>query len=302
MLPGVFIGLLASSRGFWRRAISLEVFLIVLLAAAMHASWNAILKIRLEPLLAMLLIHVLLSFITIPLVFVVGLPKPESWPWMAGSVIIHLGYYFALSEAYRRADMSQVYPIARGSAPLMTAAVSIGIIGDKVSSMGIAGIVLLGIGIFVMSIKSAADAAHMDRKAMLLALGTAVTVSAYTVTDGTGARLSGNPWAYSIMLFACEGIIFGLVVVAIKGRAFLRPSYAFVGPGLAGAVLSGSAYGITIWAMTVAPIPLVAAVREASVLFATAIAVIVLKEPLRLNRVIAALLILSGLVLIRLQT
>jgi drug/metabolite transporter (DMT)-like permease len=283
------------------QVIPFDIFLIVLLAAAMHASWNAIIKVKLEPLLAMALIHILLAFITLPLIFVVGLPKPESWGWLITSNIIHIAYYFLLSEAYRRADMSQVYPIARGSAPLMTAVVSIGFLGDKVSTLGIMGIIILGLGIFTMSIKSAADAVHMDRKALFLALFTAVTICLYTITDGTGARLSGNSWAYSILLFTTEGLAFGLIVFSMRGKAALKPCYDFIGPGLAGAVLSGTAYSISIWAMTQAPISLVAAVRESSVLFAAIIAVLVLKEPLRLNRIIASILILIGLILIRLQ-
>jgi drug/metabolite transporter (DMT)-like permease len=267
----------------------------------MHAGWNAIIKVKLEPLLAMALIHVLLAFITLPMIFVVGLPKPESWGWLIMSNIIHIAYYFLLSEAYRRADMSQVYPIARGSAPLMTAIVSIGILGDKVAPIGLLGILVLGLGIFTMSIKSAADAVHMDRKALFLAILTAVTICLYTITDGTGARLSGNAWAYSILLFTTEGLVFGLIVLGLRGKAALKPCYDFIGPGLAGAVLSGAAYSISIWAMTQAPIPLVAAVRESSVLFAAIIAVIVLKEPLRTNRIIASILILIGLILIRLQ-
>jgi drug/metabolite transporter (DMT)-like permease len=280
--------------------ITLTVFLIVLVAAAFHAGWNAILKIRLEPFVAMVLIHVLLSFLTLPLLLFTGLPRWEAWPWLAASITIHMGYYFALSEAYRRADMSQVYPVARGSAPLLTAMVGVGVLGESVSGVGLAGIALLGLGIFVMSMKSAADAAHMDRKALIYAGLTAVTICLYTISDGKGARVSGDPIAYATALFAFEGLIFGLVALAVRGWRPLKPALGFVGPGLLGAVMSGSAYGISIWAMTVAPIPLVAAVRETSVLFGAVIAVLILKEPLRVNRIIAAVLIVGGLVLIRL--
>lgn len=281
-------------------AITLGVFLIVLVAAAFHAGWNAILKIRLEPFVAMVLIHVLLSFLTLPLLFFTGLPKWEAWPWLAASVTIHMGYYFALSEAYRRADMSQVYPVARGSAPLLTAMVGVGLLGESVSAVGLSGIMLLGVGIFVMSMKSAADAARMDPKALLFAGITAVTICLYTLSDGTGARVSGDPIAYATALFAFEGLILGAVALMLRSWNGLKPALGFVGPGLLGAAMSGSAYGISIWAMTVAPIPLVAAVRETSVLFGAVIAVVILKEPLRINRIVAAFLIVGGLVLIRL--
>jgi drug/metabolite transporter (DMT)-like permease len=285
-------------RGF---AISVSVFLAVLAAAALHAGWNAILKVKLEPFLAMVLINLAASLVTLPLVLITGLPKAEAWPWLIASVLIHVAYYIALTQAYRRADMSQVYPVARGSAPLLTAAASILFLGEPVSLIGMAGILLLGAGIFVMSMKSAADAAHMDRKALMFAGLTAVTICLYTLSDGQGARVSGDPAAYIVGLFIFDGLFFTLIALWMRGFAGLRPIAGFIWPGLAGGAMSAGAYGIAIWAMTVAPIPLVAAVRETSVLFGAAIAVFILKEPLRLNRIIAACLILGGLVLIRLQ-
>jgi drug/metabolite transporter (DMT)-like permease len=273
----------------------------VLAAAALHAGWNAILKVRLEPFLAMVLINLCGSLVVLPLVFVTGWPRAEAWPWLIASVLIHVGYYIGLTRAYERADMSQVYPIARGSAPLLTAAAGVFVFGEPVSPVGMAGIAALGCGIFVMAMKSAADAAHMDRKALAYAGFTAVTICLYTLSDGQGARVSGDAAAYIVALFIFDGLFFTLIAIGMRGFAGLRPILGFVGPGLAGGAMSAGAYGIAIWAMTVAPIPLVAAVRETSVLFGAAIAVVILKEPLRANRIVAACLILCGLVLIRLQ-
>jgi drug/metabolite transporter (DMT)-like permease len=272
----------------------------VLLAAALHAGWNAMLKIRLEPFLAMVLINLSASLVTMPLIFVTGWPRAEAWPWLVASVLIHVGYYLALTEAYRRADMGQVYPVARGSAPLLTAAAGILFLGETVSATGVAGILLLGLGIFAMSMKSAADAAHMDRKALMFAGLTAVTICLYTLSDGQGARVSGDAAAYIVALFILDGLFFTAVALAMRGWRWLMPILSFAGPGIAGGAMSAGAYGIAIWAMTVAPIPLVAAVRETSVLFGAAIAVMILKEPLRMNRIVAACLIVAGLVLIRL--
>jgi drug/metabolite transporter (DMT)-like permease len=273
----------------------------VLAAAALHAGWNAMLKVKLEPFLAMVLINLAASLVTMPLIFVTGWPKAEAWPWLIASVTIHVGYYITLTSAYERADMGQVYPIARGSAPLMTAAVGILFLGEPVSPVGMAGIAVLGCGIFVMSMKSAQDAMHMDRKALMFALATAVTICLYTISDGKGARISGDPAAYIVALFIIDGLVFTAYAVMRRGFHGLRPILGFVGPGVAGGAMSAGAYGIAIWAMTVAPIPLVAAVRETSVLFAAVIAVVFLKEPLRTNRIVAACLIVAGLVLIRLQ-
>lgn len=282
-------------------AISFPVFLAVLAAAALHAGWNALLKIRLDPFLALVLINGTCGMISLPFLVWFGLPDAQSWPWLAGSVALHLAYYLFLTGAYRLADMSQVYPIARGSAPLMTGLLAVTLFAEPLSRVGAAGIALLGLGIFVMSLRSAKDAAGMDRKALVFALLTAITISGYTVTDGAGARASGNPFAYTAALFVAEGITLTLYAWWRKGLEGLKPILGFLGPGFAGGAMGTTAYGIAIWAMTVAPIPLVAAVRETSVLFGAAIAVLFLKEPLRANRVIAAALILAGLVLIRLQ-
>lgn len=259
------------------------------------------LKIRLDPFLAMVLINGAGGLLGIPALLYFGLPSLETLPWLIASTILHLGYYFALTGAYRLADMGQVYPVARGSAPLLTALFSVLLLGEPLAWMGAAGIALLGLGIFVMSMRSAADAAHMDRRALVFALITAVTICGYTLTDGAGARISGNPHAYTAALFVMDGAVLTLVALAMRGFAGLRPVLAYWKPGLAGGAMSCGAYGIAIWAMTVAPIPLVAAVRETSVLFGAAIAVIFLKEPLRANRVIAAVLIVAGLALIRLK-
>ena len=281
--------------------MSLSVFFIVLAAAAMHAGWNAMLKVKLEPIVAMVLIHTCGMILAIPAVFILGWPKWEAMPWLAASTIIHLGYYFALSAAYARADMGQVYPIARGSAPLMTGLLGVWVFGEQVTLLGGAGIALLALGIFVMSLRSARDAAHMDRKALLFAGLTAITITLYTISDGTGARVSGDPHAYTAALFLVDGLCLLVFAFWWKGRKGLQPMLAFLPQGFAGGAMSCASYGIAIWAMTVAPIPLVAAVRETSVLWGAAIAVLILKEPLRANRIIAACLIVFGLVLIRLQ-
>jgi drug/metabolite transporter (DMT)-like permease len=249
----------------------------------------------------MVLINLAASLVTMPFILITGWPRAEAWPWLIASVLIHVGYYIGLTRAYERADMGQVYPIARGSAPLLTAGTGIFVLGEPVSPLGMAGIALLGCGIFAMSMKSAADATHMDRKALMYAGFTAVTICLYTISDGQGARVSGDAAAYIVALFILDGLFFTLIAWWMRGAAGLKPILGFVGPGLAGGAMSAGAYGIAIWAMTVAPIPLVAAVRETSVLFGAAIAVVFLNEPLRANRIVAACLILGGLVLIRLQ-
>lgn len=249
----------------------------------------------------MVLINGAGGVIGVPFLIWFGWPNWESFPWLVASTVLHLGYYFALTGAYRLADMGQVYPVARGSAPLLTGLFSVLLLGEPLSWLGGLGIAFLGLGIFTMTMRFASDAAHMDRRALLFALLTAITICGYTLTDGAGARVSGNPHAYTAALFVMDGACLTLVALWMRGFSGLKPLLGFALPGLAGGAMSCGAYGIAIWAMTVAPIPLVAAVRETSVLFGAAIAVIFLKEPLRANRVLAAVLIVEGLTMIRLQ-
>ncbi len=267
----------------------------------MHAGWNALIKIRLEPLLAVTLINATAGVVCLPILFWSGWPGPESYPWLAGSAILHTGYNFLLASAYRIADMSLVYPVARGTAPLLTALFSIVILKEPVGALGALGIAVLGFGIFAMSIRSPSETAKMDRKALLMAGATAIMICGYTIADGTGARISGNTAGYVAAMFMFDGLFITLIALRLRGREGIKAMIGFAGPGIAGGTMACLAYAIAIWAMTVAPIPLVAAVRETSVLFAAVIAVVVLKEPLRLNRLLGAGLIVAGLVMIRLQ-
>jgi drug/metabolite transporter (DMT)-like permease len=274
------------------------VFLAVLLAAAMHAGWNAVLKVRLEPFAAITLVTGLAGVVGLPFLIALGLPRAEAWPWLFTSVAIHLAYNVALSAAYRHADMGQVYPIARGGAPLLTALGSVLLLREPFGAVAGIGVVVLGLGICLMSLGS--KDARLDRRALGYALLTAVTICAYTIVDGVGARAAGDPHAYSAALFVLDGIPLPLYVLLRRGLSGFAPMRPFLVPGFAGGAMSLAAYWIAIWAMTLAPIPLVAALRETSVLFAALIAALVLREPLTPGRVIAAALILTGLVTIKL--
>ena len=277
------------------------VFAAVLAAAAMHAGWNAVLKVRLEPFLAMTLITGCAGIVAIPLLVAFGWPRLEAWPWLIGSVVLHLAYYIALTEAYRRADMGQIYPIARGGAPLLTAGASLIVVGEPLSLQAGAGIAVLASGVALMSLRGARQHEPPDPAAIGFALATAVIICGYTLVDGLGARAAGDPHAYSAALFVIDGVPIVVFAVWRLGLSGLKPMRRFAGPGLAGGAMSLASYWIAIWAMTVAPIALVAALRETSVLFAAAIAVVVLKEPFGPVRATAAALMVGGILLIRLQ-
>jgi drug/metabolite transporter (DMT)-like permease len=277
------------------------VFAAVLFAAACHAGWNAAIKRGLDPLATTVVISVGAALVAAAFLPLVGVPAAASWPWCAASVLIHLFYFAALIESYRAGDLGQVYPIARGSAPLMTAAATTVFVGERLGILGWFGIILLVAGVLLLSLRGGRDLARLDRKAIGFALFTAVTICAYSVVDGLGARLAGSANAYTVALFVGIAPVMVIYALARRGAAATLAIGRHWGLGLAGGTLQLGSYGIAIWAMTVAPIAIVAALRETSVLFGAAIAVIFLKEPLRASRIVAAVMIVAGLALIRLH-
>jgi len=275
------------------------VFAAVLLAAAAHAGWNAAIKRGLDPLVTTVLIAVGAAVVSLPIVAWLGLPAAAARPWVIASVIVHLGYFAGLIEAYRSGDMSQVYPIARGAAPLLTALVSTAWLGERLGLFGWIGLLCLVAGVMMLSLRGGGDLARLDRRAVGFALFTALTVCAYTVIDGIGVRAAGNAPAYTAAVFLGNGVIMALYGLARRGPKLLAGMSRTWITGFAGGALQFASYGIALWAMTVAPIAVVAGLRETSVLFGALIAVVILREPLRAVRVAAALLIVAGLVMIK---
>jgi len=277
------------------------VFAAVLFAAAAHAGWNATIKRGFDPLLTTVLIAIGAGVVALPMLPFVGLPAAPAHPWVAASVLIHLAYFAGLIEAYRTGDMSQVYPIARGTAPLLTAIVSTTWLGERLGLLGWTGLLCLVGGVFMLSLRGGRDLARLDRRALGFALFTALTICAYSVVDGVGARAAGDAAAYTAALFVGNAVIMALYGLVRGGPKLFADMPAVWLKGLGGGGLQLGSYWVAIWAMTVAPIAIVAALRETSVLFGALIAVVILKEPLRATRVAAALLIVAGLVMIRIH-
>jgi drug/metabolite transporter (DMT)-like permease len=277
------------------------VFLAVLLAALSHAGWNALIKVGLDPLSTTTLISVGSGIVALALLPLVGLPAAAAWPWLLVSVLIHLVYFASLIESYRTGDLGQVYPIARGSAPLMTATATTILIGEKLSPLGWTGIVALVSGVFLLSARGGRELASIDRRAVGFAFVTALTICTYSVVDGIGVRLAVNSNAYAMWMFVGIALVIVPYALMRDGREVVPAMRLYWRRGFVGGALQVLSYGTVLWAMTLAPIAIVATLRETSVLFGAGIAVIVLKEPLRAVRIVAALLIVCGLVLIRLQ-
>jgi drug/metabolite transporter (DMT)-like permease len=277
------------------------VFGAILVAAIGHASWNALIKVGLDPLSTTTLIAVGSGVVSLALLPMVGLPATAAWPWLMTSVAINIVYLACLAESYRSGDLGQVYPIARGSAPLMTALTTTTFVGEELSIVGWVGILALVAGVLLLSARGGPDLAQINRRAIVFALFTAIAICAYSVVDGIGARLSTNPNGYSLCLFAGIGMIMVPYAVLRGGRVIFPAMRFYWKRGLIGGALQLFSYGTAVWAMTIVPIAIVAALRETSVLFGALIAVIILKEPLRVARIVAALAIVVGLVMIRLQ-
>lgn len=277
------------------------VFLAVLFAALCHAGWNALVKTGLDPLRATALIAIGAAAVALAFLPLAGLPARAAWPWLAGSMAIHVFYFASLIEAYRAGDLGQVYPIARGAAPLMTATAATVFVGEHLSTLGWGGIAALAAGVLLLSARGGRGLTGLDRRAVGFALFTAVTICSYSVVDGVGVRASGNPIGYTLTLFVGNGVTLVLYALAREGTKVLTPMPHLWRRSLVGGAMQVMSYGIALWAMTLAPIAVVAALRETSVLFGTVIAVLVLKERFRPVRIAAAMLIMCGLAAIRLS-
>ena len=286
--------------------VPLPVVLAVLFAALLHASWNALIKSGKDKSLDTALVHSLGFFVAVPLLVHFGLPAPASWPFILASLVIHLGYYTALSGAYKHGDLGLTYPLMRGCAPLLVALGSAGLIGEALSHTAWLGVAVLCGGVVTLGLSRSAmhvDAGANRSKALAFALANAVIIALYTVVDGLGVRASGNAVSYAAALFLFDGFPFMLLVLWRRpGRrrealAYIRRRWPLA---LAGAVASLASYGIALWAMTRAPVAVIAALRETSVLFAALIGVWWLREPFGRQRAAGTLLVLGGVLMLRL--
>jgi len=274
----------------------LSVFGIVLFAAALHASWNAIVKGAPDKLLTTILVAASAAAISALALPFLAQPARESWPFLVGSAVLQVGYYLLVARAYRGADMSQAYPLMRGTAPLIVALVGCFWLHEQLSLPALAGVALICGGVLSLAIGSRGASGQGVRAAML----NAVVIAAYTLVDGAGVRASGAPAAYTLWLNLLSGAPLLAWVLVARWRAFLPYARAHLPLGLVGGAGTLTSYGLALWAMTHAPVAVIAALRETSILFATGIAIFVLRERLTTGRLLAALLIAAGAIVLRL--
>jgi len=282
-----------------------SVVAIVLCGALLHAGWNALVKKGRDPFLSSVLVASGAGLISLPLLPFLAQPAAASWPYALASTVIHYAYYGLLAAAYRHGDMSHAYPLMRGSAPLLVALSSVPLLGEHLSVTQYAAVACISGGIFGLwfatrSGASADAATRSRRQATAYALLNALVIAAYTLIDGLGARASAAPAAYVMWLHVLSAI--GLLAWCLlrcprELNEYARQYWKVAILGGAGTL---GAYGLALWAMTVAPLAAVAALRETSILFAALIAKFFLSERIGGKRALAIAVIATGAVLMRL--
>jgi drug/metabolite transporter (DMT)-like permease len=276
------------------------VFLAVLAAALLHAGWNAVVKVGLDPFLTIVLISLSAGVIALVLLPLVPVPQADVWWWLITSAFLHVLYNLSLVQAYRTGELGQVYPIARGGAPLLVALVGALVLGERQAAATTTGIIMLVLGVWLMALRGGRVHGVLERRAVLFALATSGCIACYTIVDGLGARRSGDAAGYTLYLFVVDALLMLGVCTLARGPQALTKLGRAWRDGIAGGAMSLFAYGIVIWAMTQAPLAAVAALRETSVLFALLISSVILREPPTRWRIAAGLLILAGAASLRL--
>jgi drug/metabolite transporter (DMT)-like permease len=275
-------------------SLSLTVTLVVLAAAVTHAAWNAIAHGIKDQTLAFALIGVGGIVAAIPLIIVTALPRSSSWPYLLGSVAIHVFYVLLLMQCYRLGEFSQVYPLARGVSPLVVTILAAVFVHEHLALPQIGGVVVVSAGLAFLVFAGG----HPDRGAFLAAVGTGLTIAAYTTVDGVGVRLSASPAGYIGWLILLESLCVPMFALARRRNVLLKQPRRILLSGLAAGALSLLAYGLVLWAQTRGALAPIAALRETSVIFGAIIGTLVFREPFGRTRITATVLVVAGIVLL----
>lgn len=277
----------------------IDVMAVVIFSALLHAGWNALVRASPDKFLASL--HVVCGAAAFALLLLPGLPLPAaaSWPWLLASGLIHVVYFALVARAYQGATLGLAYPLMRGTAPVLTALAAALLLGETPTPGAWLGITLICGGVLALAGRAWRSGAGHPAAA-LAALANAGVIALYTLVDGQGVRLAGHALSYTAWVFVLSAVFMLAAAAWLRGRTLLQPA-----PGAWRAVLLGgagtlAAYSLVLWAMTQAPIATVAALRESSIVFATLIGATFLKEGLGRLRLVSALLVCAGAVVIKL--
>jgi drug/metabolite transporter (DMT)-like permease len=289
----------------------LVVIALVVLAAALHATWNAIVKSIDDRLTVMAVLGLATTVVCLPVALLATPPPGDAWPFLIGSVVVHGIYNLLLVALYGDTDFNQAYPLARGISPPAVAVFAVLVVGESLGAWQIAGLVVLSLGLLGVALPGAsgrgrAQSVARSRRAVGLAVLTGLSIATYTVLDGLGVRRCGTPFGYGGWLFVAEGMIVPVVWTLYRLRggdgSFTRrlrtprvPADLIVRAAVAG-VISVLAYGLVLWAQTRGQLAIVAGLRETSVVFGAAIGATVFGERLGSRRIAASVLIAAGAV------
>lgn len=278
--------------------MTISVFIAVICAALLHAIWNALVKSGSDKYLSMagvVLGHIPISIL---LLFIVPMPDLASWPYMLGSVVLHTGYQLVLINSYRLGDLTQVYPIARGSAPLLVAAVSVWYLGIDLKQLELLAVIVIGAGIMSMSLVRRDDG-NRNGKATVFALITGCFIAAYSLNDGMGARLAQSALGFYAWTSLANAALFASIMAFKRPQIFNQLFTTGLKTFIIGGNTSFVAYALVLWAFTQAPIALVTALRETSIVFALVLGVFFLKEKFSFSKVFSTMTTLLGAALLR---
>jgi drug/metabolite transporter (DMT)-like permease len=275
-----------------------SVGLMVLGAAVLHASWNAVVKRAGDSLVMQAFIIAVSAVIALPIALALPLPAPETWLYILAGVAVHGLYFGLLVKAYEIGDFSHVYPVARGTGPLLVAVAATLFLGETLSLRQYAGVALVSLGIMSLAF-TARDGG--GRRAMKVALGVGALIATYTVIDGLGARSGDEPYAFIAWLLALSALPIGIYAVWRRGpRRAMEAARRQIVPGLLAGAVCGFGYAIVLWAYSRGTLAAIAALRETSVIFAALIGAALFGEPFGARRILAAMLVAAGAILLNL--
>jgi drug/metabolite transporter (DMT)-like permease len=275
--------------------MSLIAFAGVLLAALLHAVWNALIKSAGDKLLTTITVALAAAGVAAVALPWVAQPAAASWPFIAASALLTIAYFILVARIYHFAELSQSYPVMRGIAPLLVALVSAGA-GERLSLLGWLGVLAVSVGV----ISVAASPGRMaDRKGLYLTLANSVLIASYTLIDGIGVRRAAAPVGYTLWIFLLSGLPLGVWAALARRVEFTQHLAKYWHLGLAGGIGSLTSYGLALWAMTAAPIAMVAALRETSIVFGTLLAWLWLREHVGVRRLGAVCIIAGGAIALR---
>jgi len=278
--------------------LSLDVVLVVLFAAVLHAGWNALVRASSDKFIDTSLLVWGAGALAACLLPFVPLPANGSWPYLAASVVIHVAYFTLVALSYRGGDLSFVYPIMRGTAPVFSAVAAVFLLNELPSAGSWLGVLLISSGVILLAGDSW-RAGSFRPSAAMFALANACVIVLYTLVDAQGVRLSGHAFSYTGWMFLLTAALSSGLFLAVRGRRVLRQIHSGWRKGLLGGACTLASYGLALWAMTQAPVAAVAALRETSVVFAAIFAAGFLKETISRLRYLSILIVSAGAIAIK---